>query len=213
MYINAKPSDLEGRCISCGLLAKHSKALDEYYELPQHERLGADVNIFVHIKERRSNAPQVDIVCFVRAADLEAETMIASKSCDAEAAIKILRSERNCARWYPYTQGRSPKEHLEELNMQQLEQSRRDFELKLFELSRKIQEDSKTIAHDSYKFGRRVSWAIIFFTVVQLLIATLSLAYPNGMPWLMRVLNNQAQPVEVMPQPVEPSNEPPAPDN
>lgn len=42
----------------------------------------------------------------------------------------------DCHKWFPYTPGLSPGEHLQEFRMQQLEQDRRKFELNLEELNR-----------------------------------------------------------------------------
>jgi uncharacterized membrane protein (DUF106 family) len=81
-----------------------------------------------------------------------------------------------------YTSGFTPSEHLEKLTMETTENSRRDFEmrlekdrkefdLKLFEISQKIQEDSRTIASRSFRFNLFFTIVIIVLTIVQIWLA------------------------------------------
>ena len=75
--------------------------------------------------------------------------------------------------------------------MQQLEQDRRDFELKLFELSQKVQQDSKEIAQRSEKlaqssdnFQRRITWFFIVLAILEVTFGGAAIAvglwWPNG---------------------------------
>lgn len=43
----------------------------------------------------------------------------------------VFERDRDCPKWYPWTPGFSPKEHLEDSRANQLERDRRRFELRL----------------------------------------------------------------------------------
>jgi hypothetical protein len=58
----------------------------------------------------------------------------------------LIQKDRKCDSWCKWQEGIEPKEHFEEVKAEQLEQDRRAFELKLFEMSQKVQEDSRAIA-------------------------------------------------------------------
>ena len=48
--------------------------------------------------------------------------------------ITVISKERDCKGWYPWREFSSPKEHLAERNMQQLENERREFERRLVQM-------------------------------------------------------------------------------
>jgi hypothetical protein len=54
--------------------------------------------------------------------------------------------DRSCPEWYPYSPGFSPKEHLEELRMRQLEEDRRKHDLELARLQLEAEQRSQAIA-------------------------------------------------------------------
>jgi len=120
-----------------------------------------------------------------------------------DAAIVVFCKERACEDWYPYQPGQDPIEHLRKYEMSRLEQDRQAFELKLFELEQGIHQDSKliladsrqlaldskqiaqdntqlvakikSIAEQSDRFSRRITWLVIFLGVVQAASALIGL--------------------------------------
>lgn len=65
-----------------------------------------------------------------------------------------------------------------------MEKRSQDFQLKLFEISRKVQADSKTIAERSEGFNRRMTYFFISLAALEV-IGTLAavfvaLAFPDG---------------------------------
>ncbi len=63
---------------------------------------------------------------------------------------------------------------------QRLEKDRKEFDLKLFELSQKIQNDSKEIVEKSDKFNRRITIFIIVLAVLEVAGTLLALFFPDG---------------------------------
>lgn len=82
--------------------------------------------------------------------------------------------------------------------MQRLEDNRQAFEMKLFELGQKAQENSLRVAEDSKaivgdlkeiarandKFSRRVTFLVVLLAVVQAIGAVLALP---SVPWVQRL--------------------------
>ena len=117
------------------------------------------------------------------------------------AARELFQAERSCTKWHPYTPGLSPQEHLQETRMLELElkrqefeermeadrkswqqgseDSRKDFDLKLFRQGQEFNERSQ-------KVNFRLTIVLGIFTVVEVVATVLPLAYPNGLPWLMK---------------------------
>jgi hypothetical protein len=164
--------DLKGRCISCGFLAKRSiDPTPSYYEIEQSERdtghvwqhHGAETGIYI----------QTEPECFRHVASIRGEIQqIPDNNADKSAAAKrVFSKDRECEYWYPYTLGLTPKEHLEEVKMQLLENSRRDFELRLFKITEQIQKDSRKIATRSFWFNLFFTLVLIFLTCVQIWLA------------------------------------------
>ena len=59
------------------------------------------------------------------------------------------------------------------------EDSRKDFDLKLFRQGQEFNERSQ-------KVNFRLTIVLGIFTVVEVVATVLPLAYPNGLPWLMK---------------------------
>ena len=195
------PDSEKGKCISCGFLATRpitpTPALLGYYEFTERDRQTGDVKLYVEAVARRVDAMPV---CFRHAANIEAE---ATQLCSTEnnltsydARVKSISGDRKCKDWYPYTPGIEPKDHLNKLEMERLEEQRRDFELRLekerkefdlrlFEISQKVQEDSTRVVQSSDRFNRRVTWFFIVLTILEVVATILTLAFPNGIPWLV----------------------------
>ena len=70
--------------------------------------------------------------------------------------------------------------------MQDLELKRQVFELKLFEMNHTLNEKAE-------KSNKRVTMVMIAFAILEVVVGAASvmqLAYPNGWPWLMKLLGN-----------------------
>ncbi len=67
----------------------------------------------------------------------------------------------------------------EEFEMQ-MEKDRKAFDLKLFEMSQRIQNDSKAIVEKSDRFNRRITVLIIILAVLEVAGTLLALFFPNG---------------------------------
>jgi len=70
-----------------------------------------------------------------------------------------------------------------------LEKDRKDFDLKLFEISQKVQEDSRKIAERSDSFNRRMTFFFVVLAFLELFATVASLAFPNGIPWLVKLVS------------------------
>ena len=68
---------------------------------------------------------------------------------------------------------------------QQMERDRKEFDLKLFEISQKVQSDSAKVADKAEKFNRRVTWFFVVLAVLGLAGTFLALAFPDGIQWLV----------------------------
>lgn len=198
----AEPED-KGRCVNCGFLAQRvvrgsrfdSKViLPAYYEIDQNGRTTGDV--FRCVQNPLVDAVPAEPFCFMQAAELSDEVAVLQKGSGwSAAALEVFKKERNCESWYRYNPGLNPKDHFEQLNMELLEKSRReweirleterkDFDLKLFEASQKIQESNRQIAADSYKTARRSFWFTLFSTFVIVILTLISLGLTLLQVWL-----------------------------
>lgn len=199
-----------GKCGTCGLLAKRSDLLDTYYEVPYGQRQNPSDLLFKHITSLAASSIPVRIVCFV----LEPLSEEIHSDQPSTAAVAFNR-ERKCPKWYGYVQGYTPLSHLKRYDMEQLEQRRREFELKLFSMSQKVQEDSRSIAEDSKKIAeenRRIAEAsksiakwigivVIAFMLVQILLAVLT--YRTSARTIVVTVPVQQQQSESLQQPTE----------
>lgn len=189
------PEADHGRCRSCGFLSKHASAPNNlpsprFYEMEHSERERPDW-MRRHVVERMF--ADTEPMCFLGKINLE--EILQSEG--AEKLVAVIKSDRKCDGWYPYMPGLSPKEHYEELTMQRLENDRRDFEMRLFELSQKAQENTLVIAKDSKaivndlkaiaekndKFSRRVTFWIVLLAALQALGSILALP---SVSWVQR---------------------------
>ena len=68
--------------------------------------------------------------CFVRAFNITDE-VVQLGSPITQSVKTVIDKDRACRKWYPWTPGFSPQQHLEEMKMLDLEQRRREFEEKM----------------------------------------------------------------------------------
>ncbi|MGD9728163.1 MAG: hypothetical protein AB7G68_11825 [Nitrospiraceae bacterium] len=186
-----------GRCISCGFLSKfdlHYSGPPPYvYEMPQRDReYGQTSAIRLEAAREIQGFPQ----CYVNVSNLWGEINKATRAegLDAfTASRQAFSKDRRCPKWHRYTPGFSPQEHLEEIRMTELEQKRQEFELKLFEMNRSLNDKA-----DASNW--RVTKWLMFFAFLEVLFGAAQLAYPDGWPWLMRLLGSPpAPPVPIYP--------------
>ena len=177
-----------GRCVNCGFLGKLRSQIDAetfVYEATRYNRETGTFYRYSGHPEPRDISTQ--ITCFRNAANLQKELVDAlamdgqrDRNAENEPTLTLIKKPRKCKSWYLWTEHRSPKEHFEEFKMQQLEKERREFDLKLFELSQKIQNDSKVIVEKGEKFNRRITWFIIISAILEVTGTLLALFLPNG---------------------------------
>lgn len=166
----------EGRCVSCGFLAKYARTpdvlhVDLYLEVNLDQRQRGDLCAPISSGVRTAPVCLKHVIPLSSLVDHKAKTL----SGDLQlAAREIISEDRQCVRWYPYAPGFTPKEHAEQLAMQQLETDRRQFEKELFALSQKVQEDSRAIADATKKITIWIGVIIIFLTLAQCAMVVLS---------------------------------------
>jgi hypothetical protein len=180
-------SEDKGRCVNCGFLGKQVKPgqraiTPSYYEIDQH---GRDTGrVWSQHQDLLTAEVSTEPVCFKQVVSIREEIEAAKeKAADQyEAARQTFERTRHCGSWYQYIPGFGPKEHAERLEKEQweenrmkfeleIEKQRQDFELKLFEISQKIQENSRKIASRSFWFNLFFTFVIIVLTLVQIFLA------------------------------------------
>lgn len=128
----SEQKDREGKCISCGFLAKfdaHYEGPPPYiYEMPPRGRDTGEVSgIRLWANREILGFPQ----CYANVANLWGEIDSATRAGGMDrfaAAREVFSKERHCAKWHQYTPGFSPQQHLEEERMLELELKRQQFE-------------------------------------------------------------------------------------
>jgi hypothetical protein len=183
-----------GRCVTCGFVGRHAF---EWYEVSQEER---DTG---RLHSATRGGIRTKLGCIKNAADLVQEwgeqttTRLAGKPIvDAEGIVDVaaeygalrdvLTADRQCSKWYPYTQGLSPKEHVEELRMMQLEEDRRKHEVSLAQLQSKSDERAASIAESLHqvtvetgKFTTRWTYIAVGLAAAALLVVLASYLFPG----------------------------------
>ena len=97
---------------------------------------------------------------------------------DDAKVLEIIKKQRNCSSWYQWKEFIGPEEHYKEFKMQQLEQDRRKFELKLEEINR--QERKRT--------NRIMVWLAIAAVIFAAMEVYVALALINPEHWLFNWL-------------------------
>lgn len=202
------PEAEKGKCQTCGLLAKNPTpkyaALPTlgYYEIDPYTRAqGSHSHLFkVRPDLAGRQICETDVVCFINVADLMDGVRDIPDDGRLETAeqrrtliLAAIAADRHCASWYPHTPGFSPRGHYQQLQMQRLEDDRRAFEMKLFELGQKAEENSLRVAQDSKelvaelreiakksdKSSRRIAWLVILLAIAQVIVGFLALYHES----------------------------------
>lgn len=144
-YLDAQ----KGRCATCGLLAVRSNPYmkgEHYWEAELERRQQGN---FFHIIEIERGNRNATPACLVREVDFKDElgelwsrTGIPNdtetrKKLEA-ATVSALNADRRCSKWFAYAPGLSPKEHLQDCRMLNLEQRRQEFETRLVRNQRRF---------------------------------------------------------------------------
>jgi hypothetical protein len=173
-------SEDQGRCVNCEFLGK--RVVDQgpraiapaYYDIDRRGRDSGDV--FGCVQEPLVGTIPAEAFWFLQVAALKEEIdSLYKDSGGFKAATQVFTRDRNCSSWYRYNPGLSPKDRFDQMNMELLEQSRRewatrleterkDFDMKLFKMSQEIQATNQRIA-------TRFTVAMIILTLVQIFVA------------------------------------------
>ena len=84
---------------------------------------------------------------------------------------EVIGKDRGCEAWCPYKQFLDPKTHYEELQMQQLEQSRKDFELRMEEDRRKWNDRIAQSEERNQTRSNRITLWLVILSVAQVITA------------------------------------------
>jgi hypothetical protein len=153
----------QNRCVSCGFFGKHKI---DWLEVSLEERA---TGVLRTAEAGWFTQP----ACIRGAADLAeergknlAERQAGQSLADAErnanmagvreSLLDVLNFDRECPEWYPYTPGFSPKEHVEQLQMMQLEADRRTHELQLAKLRAEADQRAAEAAQRSVEISTKL---------------------------------------------------------
>lgn len=201
------PKEDEGKCLTCGFLARHTHVapgyyapLPRYYEVELEERQRG-AYFYYHIEPSRPL--DTEPACIKHAANLAnelaaeikrlvatAHTLEAKQSATREtAAINIVGdAQRCCEHWYPYSPGFSPKEHLEQKMYKQFEE----------EL------EQQRVSRD--RLGIRLIIAALILGLFQLIAALFAMTPDSWFVQWMRPARSVTEPIQ---QPEAPEQESP----
>lgn len=183
-----------GGCYSCGFLAKHCPGRNvptpRFFEVEQYER---ESGRMFEQAVTASGPWECAIICYRNAAEAGNDFVIFQDRAgrDAKKALEVIHKPRNCSKWYQYTPGFAPAEHLTDLKMNELELRRQEFE-------HKMDSDNKRFTAMLDQRNRRfqIVLAIVLgiFAMAEVAAAFVQVAFPNGWPWLMRLLGSYPDP-------------------
>ena len=155
-----------GRCINCGYLGKKDTNVhtSECYEASTFERISG--TLLKHMgapTDPSTHRPQIQTFpwCFVGKAYIHDEVdarfaEMEGKEDKTVCVFNVISKSRDCPSWYPWREFATPKEHFEKSMMlameqkreefeKQMEQDKREFELKLFNMNKKLTTNSNRV--------------------------------------------------------------------
>jgi hypothetical protein len=189
-----------GKCVNCGFFAKKDTEPTggDTYAVSVSERAARQVHpIMVH--PTRNVSIGVEPFCFRR-------VIAVSEMSKKHGLAAVLDEDRKCPLWHGWHEGFSPKEHLEEERLAQLEEARRANDLKIAELDQRSQDATHAMMEEHTKISaehaktaealrdisarneRQTSWFNGFFLIIglaALILAIAAFAYPNGATWVV----------------------------
>ena len=177
-------------CINCGYLGKRDGDLriSECYGVSEYDREFGTLDTYIDPRPKTITqiVPPIKTFpwCFVGKANLRDEVAELFDDNDEElkkdnvCIHRVIAKKRNCPSWYPWREFSSPREQWEESMMlarekrreefeQRMEKDRKDFELKLFEMNKKL-------AKDSHRVMVLLTVALIIFAIAQVAVAFLN---------------------------------------
>ncbi len=114
-----------GWCLSCGFLAKAPAVESKYTSIPPFQEIAYGERDIGGVWSQPGSSKGTDavVICFRLVPDfVEDLRKELQEGADGERISQaVIRKDRDCCKWYPYTPGFTPKEHLEELKIAQLE--------------------------------------------------------------------------------------------
>jgi len=174
----------EGQCISCGLLGQRPR--------DPSQPLCSEVMPAQRAEGHIGDTPHTEMFmpwCFVGRANLAREIRELGNDVPlATRTFQTITRHRDCKGWYPYTEFLSPKEHYEELNMRQLEESRRQFEERMEENRREWQKwMTEQAVRDQERSDKLMLRWTIFGIIVAVILAIMQLV---GAFWAQALFHN-----------------------
>lgn len=185
-----------GKCASCGFLSRavRSGLTVSYKQVDWLVRYGMEPFFSEATDEaKQSTSPEhPNPECFLHAVNLPDELGVEVGKRGGgnwnAGAQSIFWKDRHCSEWFLYSPGMNPKRHFERYEMQRLEQSRRDFELRLFELSQKLQADSLRTARWNF-------WASVIFGIIVVVLSIMQVWLASRPNVIIQVPSQQSEPV------------------
>ena len=199
------PESDEGKCGTCGFLAKHSRAgfgspSPTFYEITTEERRNTE--LFFTRWEIRGPSISTDLACFRGLADLRSEY---SREQDTSArnakATQALTRDRQCKGWYPYKTGFNPMDHYSWYQEQEREKDRRAFEERLSQRAEELhkslalrdeqlQTQRDQAATSTNKLMTRLSYLALGLAVVQVLTLTRDSLIAKVAVWVWNLIRS-----------------------
>jgi len=183
-----------GSCYTCGFLAKHCPGRNvptpRFFEVEQYERESGRM----FEQAVASSGPwECAIVCYRNAAQARNDFVIFQDRAgrDAKKALEVIHAQRDCSKWYQYTPGFNPAEHLTDLRMNELELKRQEFEHKM---DRDNKQFTAMLDERNRKFQIILAIVLGIFAIAEVAAAIIQVAFPSGWPWLMRLLGSYSEP-------------------
>src|SRR5712691_1549915 len=191
----ARYPDSRNRCVSCGFLGQHK---GEWFEVSLEERATGQLR-------QATTGWFREPACIRGAANLAQEqgdtynALLAGRPAtdkegnltipDGDALRGVIYLDRECSEWYPYTPGFSPKEHVEELQMMQLEDDRRKHEIALAQVQSMSEERAASIAEslhqvtvETARFTTRWTYIAVGLAAAALLVVLSNYLFPDAGP-------------------------------
>jgi hypothetical protein len=203
------PDNEEGKCVSCGLLAKRT-APDHpglsYYEVGPEERTSGYLFAFPSFDNA---AIRCVPCCYAGAAPLAQEiTGDVPQSSDykkwdhqragwQQKSLIALSKDRKCPSWVEYIEGLSPQWHLESHQMNLLQKAREEWEMRMEQDRREWQRDfqaqleqdrrewNEKFQSQSSRLSNQLACAATIFGLLQVIAAIIGLT-PDS--WLVKLL-------------------------
>jgi hypothetical protein len=188
------------RCINCGYLGKKDTTgfEEECFIASAGDRINGQLSS--HRTLRVSIGQFITLPwCSVDRANLKDEVdQLDSPQTENKRIFDVIAKDRKCQWWYPWREFYSPKEMYADSMMlamrkgqqdfeMQMEKDRKEFDLRLFEMSQRIEKDNKAIVERSDRFNRRITWLIVLLAILGTVLTFFQLAFPDGIPWLIKL--------------------------